>query len=349
MLRVETQPPPEWGTKRIEDPPLLATPDGAVISDAVAWEDQRKRLEDDWLAYLGSPPFAPPALDVRVVRDYEDGLHFGRLLAMRMEPEYWEQCYLMMPRLSTGARMPAVVVFYYDVDTPAGQFMGSPRWKEGMETRHFARHLVARGYVAIVQRWHYEGVIDQRTAAPSLATRYAPAVARQRSKAPGWKGMGRVVWDARRVVDYLHTLDIVDTDRIACMGHSLGGKMAFYAAAFDRRIRAAIGSDFGIGLSFSNWDAPWYLGSEIREGSFARDHHQLLALIAPRPFLLIAGEDADGDKSWPYLNAAREVYGLYGAEAELAMINHRSGHAPTTEALNLAYKWLDEKMDHVPP
>jgi hypothetical protein len=53
------------------------------------------------------------------------------------------------------------------------------------------------------------------------------------------------------------------------------------------------------------------------------DDHQLLALIAPRPFLVLAGESgpgaADGDRSWPFLEAARPVYELYDRPARLGM------------------------------
>jgi hypothetical protein len=41
------------------------------------------------------------------------------------------------------------------------------------------------------------------------------------------------------------------------------------------------------------------------------------AEVTIRPFLLIAGESSDGDKSWPFLESAREVYALYGAHCIL--------------------------------
>jgi hypothetical protein len=37
-----------------------------------------------------------------------------------------------------------------------------------------------------------------------------------------------------------------------------------YAAAFDERYKAVVFSEGGIGLTFSNWDAVWYLGEGIR-------------------------------------------------------------------------------------
>lgn len=351
MPSVETVPPQHLAGVRVEHPPLLVTTEGRTIRTVHEWEVRRAAIEADWRTYLGQPPYAAPPLSARVEAEYDFGTYTARLLRVPMEPGYAETCYLMVPKERRAEWLPAVIVFYYDVDTPAGHNLGSPRWQEGNEVRRFARHLVERGYVAMVQRWAFEGFLEAEGVDPEqtdLASRYAPAVARQRRIAPQQKGMGRVVWDAARIVDYVSGLDFVDPQRIACMGHSLGGKMALYAAAFDRRIAAAIGSDLGIGLSFSNWDAPWYLGPEVREPDFPRDHHQLLALIAPRPFLLIAGEDADGERSWPYLNAAREVYALYGAEERLGMCNHGTGHTPTWDALKAAYAWLDAQLGWEP-
>ncbi|MDQ6678467.1 MAG: hypothetical protein M3Z09_14370 [Acidobacteriota bacterium] len=66
----------------------------------------------------------------------------------------------------------------------------------------------------------------------------------------------------------------------------------------------------------------------------------MLALIAPRPFLLIGGDSSDTDKSWHYINAARSIYSLYGVPNRIGYVNHRKGHSPTPEAVQLAMAWL---------
>jgi hypothetical protein len=35
---------------------------------------------------------------------------------------------------------------------------------------------------------------------------------------PEWSVVGKNVWDIMRAVDFLHTLDFIDTSRIACTG-----------------------------------------------------------------------------------------------------------------------------------
>ncbi len=159
---------------------------------------------------------------------------------------------------------------------------------------------------------------------------------------PGSKGMAKMLFDAMRAVDVLERLDIVDSGRIGTVGHSLGGKEAFYLGAFDDRVKVIVSNEGGIGIDFSNWDDPWYLGREIH--NFGHEHHELLALCAPKPFLLIGGDFADGTRSIPYMEAVRPVYELYGKPGNLALFNHGSGHNVTPEAAQHTYRWIVEYL-----
>ena len=94
-----------------------------------------------------------------------------------------------------------------------------------------------------------------------------------------------MLYDSLVAVDILAALPEVDAARIGCVGHSLGAKETLYLAAFDERVKATVSSEGGIGTKFSNWDAAWYLGPSIKEPSFTHEHHELLALAAPRPVL----------------------------------------------------------------
>ena len=134
------------------------------------------------------------------------------------------------------------------------------------------------------------------------------------------------------------------------IGHSLGAKEALYLAAFDERIKAAAASEGGIGFRSTNWDASWYLGEAIRDPEFPLNHHQLLGLIAPRPFLILGGETgpgaADGDRSWPLINAALPVWNLYGEPTRLGLLNHHEGHSVSEQSFERMTEWLTVYLAH---
>jgi dienelactone hydrolase len=153
-----------------------------------------------------------------------------------------------------------------------------------------------------------------------------------------------MVWDAIRAADFVETLPRVDRKRIGCLGHSLGGKEVLYAMAFDERYRAGVSSEGGIGLRLSNWAAPWYLGAQIKQPGFSRENHEVLALVAPRAFLLLAGDSADSDESWAFIEAVKPVYLLLGAPGNLGWLNHHQGHRYSPEARAVAEEFLDQHL-----
>src|SRR5262245_33160982 len=129
---------------------------------------------------------------------------------------------------------------------------------------------------------------------------------------PGWTGLGKMTFDASRCLDYLETLLEVDGSRIGCIGHSLGAKEVLFAMAFEPRYKVGVFNEGGIGLRMSNWTDPWFLTDKMKPHIPAMENHQVLALIAPRPFLVLGGDDADGKASWAFVKGVRSVYALLG-------------------------------------
>jgi fermentation-respiration switch protein FrsA (DUF1100 family) len=175
------------------------------------------------------------------------------------------------------------------------------------------------------------------------AAGYTATVAKMHERHPGWRGITRMTWDGIRALDYLASLPEVDAKRLGVIGHSLGAKEVLYVAAFDERVKAAVFSEGGIGLAMSNWQDVWYLGPEIREPGFTREHHELLALIAPRPFLLLAGGGkggADGEASGRFTDAVRPLYRALGAEGAVHFQLHGAGHSYPPAARSAAGDFL---------
>lgn len=324
---VEAQTPPENLPPDALRLSPLVPPQTLAQMSRTDWSEHRRRFERLWTEFLGDMPAKKPPLNSRVL-DTEQSPTFLRLkIAYEAEPGVPVEAYLLVPK--EGKRpFPAVVVFHSTVDYTIRQ----PAGLEGTADKHIGVHLAERGYVALCPRnyiWDYGG------------TKWMDAVARVKRDHPDWKGMTKMIWDGVRAVDYLCSLEYVDEERIGCIGHSLGGKEALFIAAFDPRIKVAVSSEGGIGLTFSNWDAEWYLGPDIRKPDFLLENNQVLALIAPRPFLLLGGDSADGDKSWPYILNVKPIYDLLGASDAIAFFNHKQGHAYPPEAQRRAYEWID--------
>jgi len=310
--------------------PLLVEPSGQAIASQAAWLRQRAVLLTQWQDAIGHFPARKAPLETKILSTEELPDFFRQHVQYQIEEGVLTDGYLLIPKGAQG-KLPAVVVFHQTTASQAKQVAGidqsAPELMQGVQ-------LVRRGYVVFCPRCF---IFDE-------GGKYADHVARMQTRHPDWTGMARMTWDAVRALDFVESLPNVDSRRIGGIGHSLGAKEVLYAAAFDERYKVAVFSEGGIGLGFSNWQAGWYLGPKIREPGFRLDHHQLIALIAPRAFLLLGGESADGDRSWPYIEAARPVYTLFGAPASIGWLNHRTGHRYPPVARQTAEAFLDAHL-----
>jgi formylglycine-generating enzyme required for sulfatase activity len=307
----------------------LLRPGGRVVADAAAWHARAASIRRQWQTLLGACASSPAHPVLRELQRVEQPGYTGTLAALQVEPDAWEDIFVMRPSGSANRRLPVVIVPFYDVDAPAGLDLGGRNYAPP-GVRSFALLAVQQGYMAVAVRWFGE----------SNGEAYAEAVANLAQRQPDCSGLGKWVADAHAIVGYLTTRGDVDAQRIAIVGHSLGGKMALYAAAFDERIRFVVSSELGIGFAQSNYDGYWYLGERMSHLEPGTDQHELLGLLAPRPFLLIGGGEFDTAKSWDYIYAARRVYQLLGAAGSIGYLNHHQGHSPTPDAVWRAMEWL---------
>lgn len=306
------------------------------------WRKRRQELLARWRDVLGHPSYAPFDTTPEVVDSFELPRCRATLYRQPNSPTTRQQVLVLRPEAAGDSPRPGAVVPFYDPDRMAGYDLKTRRPLPEHRTTQFGRHLVENGFiVACVEAFPYNTVPDPGTGA-NFAWWHAGA-AKVLADNPEWTGMGKLIADTRLATDLLLAQPDVDPERVLIIGHSLGGKMATYNGALDERIKATIASDLGIGYGFTNWQDPWYLGRKFGAGMGGLAHHHLLALHAPRPYLLIAGQ-FDGPASWQYLNAARAAYALYGKEKAIGCFDHASGHQPTEESMVAAYRWLCEQF-----
>ena len=165
-----------------------------------------------------------------------------------------------------------------------------------------------------------------------------PEVERFYERFPHWSLMGKMVDDVRSAVDLLSGNDRIDSRRIYVMGYSLGATVGLLATALDDRIAGAISfcgftplrTEKGTGSldndAFIHGLIPrlgFFKGNEKR---LPWDFDEAMALIAPRPLLVVApqfDQEATFDDVKRSVEVARQVY-------EIANPEERSAEAPTT-------------------
>jgi len=324
-------PPAHQPTNAPQLSVLLVDAHGALITAKRQWPAQRAQLKNRWQSFLGKFPATRAPLKTEVLVT-EDLAGFTRqFIRYQVEEGLLTDGYLLAPKPARG-KLPAVVVFHPTTPLQARGVAGlAPEYPE---EKWQGVQLVRRGYVVWCPRNYIE------TAGAGWAANAARVVARHAD----WMGMTQMVWEAIRAADFVESLPNVDRKRIGCLGHSLRGKEVLYAMAFDERYRAGVSSEGGLGLKFSNWDAPWYFGAKLKQPGFDLENHEVLALIAPRAFLLLAGDSADGDGSWAFIQAVRPIYALLGAPVSIGWFNHHLGHRYAPEARAAAEAFLDQHL-----
>jgi dienelactone hydrolase len=310
--------------------PLLQTSDGKPITSRRDWKKERAQIREAWLKVLGPFPGTKCQLKMEVLQTEELPTFTRQYIKYQVDEGTYTDGYLLVPRQHKG-KLPAIVVFHSTVKSQAKLVAGID---ESVPEKSQGVQLVQRGYVVLCPR---NFIFNE-------GADYAGNAARLKKQHPDATGMGKMVWDGIRAVDLLQSLPYVNKDKIGVIGHSLGGKEALYSAAFDERIKAAVSSEGGIGLKFSNWDADWYLGPQIKQPDFGLENHQLLALIAPRAFLLLAGDSADNEKSWAFISAAQPVYKLLDAPENIGWFDHHLGHRYPPQAREVAEEFLDAHL-----
>jgi dienelactone hydrolase len=148
---------------------------------------------------------------------------------------------------------------------------------------------------------------------------------------PRWSLLGKTVQDIRAAVDALERHPRVDAKQIFLLGYATGGMAALHAAALDERIAGVVSvagftpmrldtPDKGTGgvARWSRW-LPWLprLGAFVGyEARIPYDYHEVLALVAPRPVLVITPRidyQSTYDDLKLCVEQARRVYTLLGA------------------------------------
>lgn len=194
----------------------------------------------------------------------------------------------------------------------------------------FALQCVAMGYPAFVLEMISFGVrrdpdIQALGRETTSCARDSMAALMLGETLAGWR-----VWDAMRALDYLETRDdIVDASRLAVMGISGGAMIAYFLAALDPRVAAAIVSCYFNLFATSVLSVDHCVDNFIPGLLNLCEMPDIAALIAPRALFVEGGSE---DPIFPHAGfeaavaRAREIYAAFGAETAFGAQEFEGGH-----------------------
>jgi hypothetical protein len=266
--------------------------------------------------------------------------------------------YLLIPDHSTASSPRPAIIALHSTGPGASQTVGL----EPKENRCYGMELAQRGYVILA--------IDVISAGERVYPGYEPYFTNEFYKRyPRWSAMDKMISDHKKGLDYLCSLDIVNPDRLGCIGHSLGGYNSFFLQAFDQRIKVSVSSCGlspmgGTNMPYQFARSDWFVHFNpicrdyIRAGMIPCDMHEIMSLCAPRPlFNYSAKKDAvyypstvhkEGDfNEWwkkvdEALNQVSQIYKCYDKADHFVRVESDGGHDFPPDVREKAYRWLDK-------
>jgi pimeloyl-ACP methyl ester carboxylesterase len=245
---------------------------------------------------------------------------------------------------------------YYPAGTPKGKKLPTVIWLHGYSYPlgyMWAYHEELHPILALVQAGYAVFAFDQ-SGFGSRLTETGPFYGRY----PQWSHMGRMVEDVRSAIDTLQKDSMVVPDKIYLYGYSIGGTVAIYTAALDARVKGIVAvsaftpmrtdtAERGTGgiARYSNvHDFIPKLGFFVgHESQLPYDFNDLLALIAPRPVLLVQptlDRDANPADVRNAVRQAEHIYSLYGAGNNLQLREPWDFNRLPNNTLNETVQWM---------
>jgi hypothetical protein len=154
--------------------------------------------------------------------------------------------------------------------------------------------------------------------------------------------VGLQLWNSIRAVDFVSSLEDVDTNRLAMTGASGGSTQTFLFAAVDDRVQ---------------YFAPVNMVSFIMQGGdvcentpglrVGTNNVEIAAMIAPKPMILVSAT-GDWTKNTPSEEypAIRKIYELYGKPENLETVMLDAPHNYNKENREAVYRFFAKHVQH---
>jgi pimeloyl-ACP methyl ester carboxylesterase len=337
-LSGEVIDPMQYEPVEIDD--LLLNEKGDVIQNKRDWEQKAKSIKAKIQWGLGKEP---PAPGPGVQPDYMRAVVGPPAVKEELEvkPISFGNLYYLKndDRVSGPGKMP-VMVFLHEFSYSKG--MG--------KTAAFIQEFTRKGFAVYV--------FDQI----GFGTRLEEGRLFY-ERFPNWSKLGRMVADVRWAIDELLTVEFLDQSKILVAGYSLGGTVALYSAALDKRI-AGVASIAGFTPMRTDQNGKtaegifryahlhgllprlgFFVGHEER---IPYDYHEILGAIAPRPLLVVAptwDQYHSGEDVGQVMNEVQKVFALYGLEQKVKLIEPEDYNRFSPGIRDEVIKWSMEVVN----
>lgn len=354
------------------------------------WPERRREIERRWLDLLGPFPDKIPELNAELKEiEHKQGLTRYHV-SFQTEADDRVTAWLLVPDAAKTKPTPAIICVHSTtwgsgkdqviglsgrrpIDPPRNPDVGAD----------YGRTLARHGFITLSIDLLTDGErIDPNHRVMDTRPFYL--------KHPEWSIVGKNTWDIMRSVDFLQTLDFVDPQQIGCTGWSLGGHTALFAAAFDQRITATVSNGGVLdwwrhvdawSRQPSTW-TPWRkgidpptsskrleerFGFKTNSGPYIYikkfrpyiedpakqipvDFDSLMAMVAPRPLLVISTEhEFSRHKFFPKAQETLAVFAKWkdakGLPSVLNARKERLGYAETLKYYKTQHRIPPDKVD----
>ena len=334
-------------------PDPLICRDGTPVTDPETWHKKRRpellqafESEIYGKTVLGRPPNLKFTL-----REERKNARGGRATRLRVgvlfegrDDGRLMELLVYLPNKARG-RAPMFLGLNFDgnyATTDESDLPVPKHWATGLSPNRVRDNLTeesSRG--ALAHQWQYDYALDHGYGVATVAYGEIEPDAddhwrdgpRGMAPEPGsgdWGSIGGWAWALSRAMDYLETNPRVDAERVVLIGFSRLGKTALWSGAQDERFAIVVSNCSGGGgaalskrifgetvANLTGVPARWFCRNFRKyannEPELPIDQHQLVALIAPRPVLIMsASEDRWADPKGEFLSAvgADPVYRL---------------------------------------
>jgi hypothetical protein len=162
----------------------------------------------------------------------------------------------------------------------------------------------------------------------------------------GRTALGMCLFELRCALDCLAARPEVDRNRLGVIGHSAGGYYAALLMYLDPRLKVGCAS-CGTWLFRSLWGRDHlrpingFAGTAIPGLERWGDMDDVLAGLAPRPFLETVGDAGTAEQVAGLTDKARDRYTYLGAPERYQYITYDGGHTFRRDMRERSYAWLD--------